>query len=573
MSQPPPVKPTHYSFTVPSNYQVMKLLGKGSYGIVCSALNETTNQRVAIKKIEDVFSHKTSIKRTLSEIRFLTRLKHPNIISISDIFAPKTFLSFVDLYWTSDLLDTDLHRIISSGQLLIEEHIKFFIYQITCGMRYIHSAGVIHRDLKPANILVNKDCSIKICDFGLAASINQPDDVPRNQTIYVQTRWYRAPELLLGNTKYDEKVDVWSLGCILLELLLRKPAFPGTSYMNQLEHYYKVLPIPSDEDLKVVEKPKARSFLRKLPKHTNSLSSFLSSHNVVVSSSILHLLERTLAFNPADRPTAEELLNHPFISDYKGSGNESLFDRPRPHERSQFPEDTSLSLNYESLATLTTYKHLLFQEILRFRPRTLSQFEYSIPEEEIKACELANPGVVQWVYTHTHAKVGRLPPPIVSPNSAHPSMFSPSHSISNTLNSVHTTHDEDSRLPDVNGSKPYSHHTSHQSASNSTLTTPHVSRRSKTLGLSASPRNLSSSHNSRLKHASSTKSKNPGHRTTLSMGQMTGYVHTQTTGTNPQFTRRKSSLGLKQVSPSNSSKHLVSVSSSQQLAPNPDSVL
>ncbi|KAK2956881.1 hypothetical protein BLNAU_8158 [Blattamonas nauphoetae] len=82
---------THYSFTVPSNYQVIKLLGKGSYGVVCSALNEATNQRVAIKKIEDVFSHKTSVKRTLSEIRFLIRLKHQNIISVCDIFAPKTF--------------------------------------------------------------------------------------------------------------------------------------------------------------------------------------------------------------------------------------------------------------------------------------------------------------------------------------------------------------------------------------------------------------------------------------------------------------------------------------------------
>jgi mitogen-activated protein kinase 15 len=131
-------------------------------------------------------------------------------------------------------MEADLHNAI--GQKILKDlHNRYIMYQICKGMKYLHSADVIHRDLKPSNILINSDCSLKICDFGLARSMaaDSPDkDVVMTEE--VATRWYRAPEVLLGSQTYDKSADVWSVGCILGELLLGKPLFPGNSTLNQL---------------------------------------------------------------------------------------------------------------------------------------------------------------------------------------------------------------------------------------------------------------------------------------------------------------------------------------------------
>ena len=131
------------------------------------------------------------------------------------------------------MMDTDLTSIIKSDQPLNEEHYKFFLYQLLRGLKYIHSARIVHRDLKPRNLLVNSNCDLKICDFGLARPLfkNMKANV---LTEYVATRWYRAPEILLGSTKYSKAVDMWSVGCILGELINGKSLFPGTSTLNQI---------------------------------------------------------------------------------------------------------------------------------------------------------------------------------------------------------------------------------------------------------------------------------------------------------------------------------------------------
>ena len=168
-----------------------------------------------------------------------------------DIIRPQSYDAFDDVYIVSDLMDTDLSQIIRSSQTLTDEHVQYFIYQILRGLLYLHSAGVIHRDLKPGNILVNANCDAKICDFGLARPLNAIEDMGSNahMTYYVTTRWYRAPEVLLCDQyskpclfffSFEESlsilslmfmicytVDVWSTGCILGELIGRKPLFPG----------------------------------------------------------------------------------------------------------------------------------------------------------------------------------------------------------------------------------------------------------------------------------------------------------------------------------------------------------
>lgn len=123
-------------------------------------------------------------------------------------------------YFVTELLGTDLHRLLSSRKLE-NQFVQYFLYQMLRGLKYVHSAGVIHRDLKPSNILVNENCDLKLCDFGLARIQDS------QMTGYVSTRYYRAPEIMLTWQKYDQAVDMWSVGCILSEMLEGKPLFPG----------------------------------------------------------------------------------------------------------------------------------------------------------------------------------------------------------------------------------------------------------------------------------------------------------------------------------------------------------
>ena len=150
-----------------TEYQPIENIGIGAYGVVCSAVHKKTNDRVAIKKIPNVFDVRDIAKRTYREIKILKHFKHDNIIHIREILKPKETLSdFRDVYVVFDLMESDLHKIIYSKQDLTEEHVRYFLYQILRGMKYIHSSHVIHRDLKPSNLLVNEDCQLRIGDFG-----------------------------------------------------------------------------------------------------------------------------------------------------------------------------------------------------------------------------------------------------------------------------------------------------------------------------------------------------------------------------------------------------------------------
>lgn len=143
-------------------------------------------------------------------------------------------------YFVTELLGTDLHRLLTSRPLE-KQFIQYFLYQILRGLKYVHSAGVVHRDLKPSNILVNENCDLKICDFGLAR-IQDPQ-----MTGYVSTRYYRAPEIMLTWQKYDVEVDIWSAGCIFAEMLEGKPLFPGKDHVNQFSIITELLGTPPDD--------------------------------------------------------------------------------------------------------------------------------------------------------------------------------------------------------------------------------------------------------------------------------------------------------------------------------------
>lgn len=145
-------------------------------------------------------------------------------------------------------MDIDLYTLIREN-ILSDRHKRYIIYQIAKAFFYLHTADLIHRDIKPSNILVNENCQAKVCDFGLVRSIDDEEDLPSIMTEYIATRWYRAPEILLGSKKYSKAIDVWSFGCLLGELLRGRPFFPGNSTLNQIERVLTWTGPPSLADI------------------------------------------------------------------------------------------------------------------------------------------------------------------------------------------------------------------------------------------------------------------------------------------------------------------------------------
>lgn len=154
-----------------SRYEMVKLLGHGSYGQVASAIHKESGKKVAIKKMDGVFEDEVDCKRILRELALLRRLKHPYVVELFEVIEPKDRANFDTLYVVMELAESDLKKVIKSAIHLTLKHIQLVVYNLFCAIKFLHSANVLHRDLKPANVLVNEDCSVKICDFGLARSI------------------------------------------------------------------------------------------------------------------------------------------------------------------------------------------------------------------------------------------------------------------------------------------------------------------------------------------------------------------------------------------------------------------
>lgn len=248
-------------------------------------------------------------KRILREIKLLRHFKHENVVSLKDLLPPPSLENFEDVYMILDLMETDLHRIIYSRQALTDDHVQYFVYQILRSLKYLHSANVFHRDLKPSNLLLNGNCDLKVCDFGLARGVEGNN---MELTEYVVTRWYRAPEIMLSCQEYTKAIDIWSVGCIFAELLGRKPLFPGDDYIHQLQIISDVIGTASDEDLKFVTSEKARRFMKSQEiKPKVPFSKLFPEAN----EKALDLLDKMLEFNPAKRITVEDALKHPYMAD------------------------------------------------------------------------------------------------------------------------------------------------------------------------------------------------------------------------------------------------------------------
>lgn len=329
-------------------FEILQIIGKGAYGIVWKAIDRKTSGFVALKKVFEAFQNETDAQRTFREVLILMNLKaHENIIRLIDVIKAE---NKKDLYLVFDYMQSDLHQVIKTG-LLKSEHKQFIIYQILKAMKYLHSGGIFHRDLKPSNILINSDCQIKVCDFGLARSTATEDESNDSiMTEYVATRWYRAPEIVLGSKSYTKSVDMWSIGCILAELINGNPIFPGKSTYNQLELILEVLGKPSLENITSMNSENARTLIENLPlKSRSPFTSFFKTTDAF----IVDFLRRSLEFDPNKRMTVEEALSHGFVKDFREIQNERVM------------KNQIVIPNNDKKLSIKAYRDILYSDLIK----------------------------------------------------------------------------------------------------------------------------------------------------------------------------------------------------------------
>ncbi|XP_052068903.1 cyclin-dependent kinase-like 4 isoform X17 [Mytilus californianus] len=284
-------------------YENLGLVGEGSYGMVLKCRHKETGQLVAIKKFLESEDDKMVKKIALREVRMLKQLRHDHLVNLIEVFRRKKRLYLVFEFVDHTVLD-ELEKCPNG---LDENTVRRILWQVLKGVEFCHVHNIIHRDVKPENILVSKSGVVKLCDFGFARTLAQPGE---SYTDYVATRWYRAPELLVGDTKYGKAVDIWAIGCLLSEMLTGEPLFPGDSDIDQLYHIVKCFGNLTPRHKEVFLRnplfvgmriPEVKETVP-LEKKFNRISSFA-----------LDLMKQSLRLDPDDRPTCTQLLKHEFF--------------------------------------------------------------------------------------------------------------------------------------------------------------------------------------------------------------------------------------------------------------------
>jgi len=312
-----------------NDYRKERMIGEGTFANVYEGVQISTGRKVAIKKIKMRKSNDGFDLTAIREIKFLQELKHPNIIELIEVFSKKTNLNLVLEY-----LDSDLEMIIKAKDVVFSvADIKSWMIMTLRGLYHCHRSFVLHRDLKPNNLLISSTGQLKLADFGLSRDYGESDPNVL-MTSQVVTRWYRAPELLFGAKKYGYSVDMWSVGCIFAELMLRTPYLPGDSDLNQLDIIFRALGTPTEE---IWPGMKSLPYLKSLPpEYEFPIYMKTPWRNLFTAAGddALDLLEKMLTYNPSKRISAKEALLHPYFRN-----------KPRPTDPSDLPRCTKEDLN------------------------------------------------------------------------------------------------------------------------------------------------------------------------------------------------------------------------------------
>ncbi|XP_014259703.1 cyclin-dependent kinase 1 [Cimex lectularius] len=284
-------------------YIKIEKIGEGTYGVVFKGKHKKTGNFVAIKKIRNEGEEEGVPSTAVREISLLKELVHPNIVGLQEVLMEEN-----RLYLIFEFLTMDLKKYLDSLEnLMPESQVKSFLYQILQAILFCHKRRVLHRDLKPQNLLLANKNVIKIADFGLGRAIGIPVRVYTHEVV---TLWYRAPEVLLGATRYSCPVDIWSIACIFAEMATKKPLFHGDSEIDQLFRIFRVLRTPTEETWPGVSK--LPDFNQTFPSWSNYN---LSSQVKNISIEGLDLLGEMLLYDPSARITAKEAVNHPYFDD------------------------------------------------------------------------------------------------------------------------------------------------------------------------------------------------------------------------------------------------------------------
>ena len=293
-------------------FSILSIIGHGTFGVVYRAKEEKTGEIFAIKR---VFQDKKYKNR---ELEILKELNHPNVINLKHYFYTKTekegkepeiFLNCV-----MDYFPQTLSRILSvnfqSRKQLDPFIAKLYAYQMMLSLKYLHSKGIAHRDIKPQNILVEpKTNKIKVCDFGSAKKLIQG----QKSISYICSRFYRAPELIFGATDYTNQIDVWSMGCVISELVLGRPMFPGATTSDQLVEIIRILGTPTKDDICSMNPHfKDHKFPDVKPIPFEKLFK-----NRIIPEHFLDILSKLLVYNPQIRLTPEKALEHAYFDEIK----------------------------------------------------------------------------------------------------------------------------------------------------------------------------------------------------------------------------------------------------------------
>lgn len=359
----------NHSFkTCADKYENFSHIGQGAFGFVVQANKINQPEKiVAIKKISS-FDHEVFCRRTLREIQIILTLDHYNIISIVDIIRDQSLETYQDLseiFLVFEFMESDLHNLLKSQQLS-NQVIQAFSYQIIAAIKYIHSADIIHRDLKPGNILINSDCVLKICDFGLARKDNsetaskisnqnsetsEPSIDPA-MTQYVATRWYRAPEVLLSEGNYSKFMDIWSVGCIIAEMIQNVPLFPGQHAQHQVSLIFDFLGNPQEAEIESLSTKYIKTYVRRICQEKDRKAVDFRVFNPHADSILVDLMMKMLTFRAENRISAAQAIQHEYFSSIHDPEEE-------PDAEDDVGENVNEAINNMNLDEL---KQLLFQE-------------------------------------------------------------------------------------------------------------------------------------------------------------------------------------------------------------------